>query len=123
VLSAYKISIQKTIYERKEYLHNIFEIDTSKKDQNEVGKEVTEKTLESLKELLEERIGFFTPRTEDINKLKSERWFDFETTKRLLGEINFDSREIVEGDDKKLQPIPIVVITDSDHRKVLGVKK
>jgi thymidylate kinase len=60
VLSEYLKQIEKTIKEKKNYFHKIFKIDTSKRDQDEVGKEVTERTLNTLKELLMERIGFFT---------------------------------------------------------------
>ena len=44
---------------KKSHFHSIFRVDTSNKDQNQVGKEVTEKTLDKLKELLMERVGYF----------------------------------------------------------------
>lgn len=59
VLSEYSNSINRIIETKKKHFHSVFAIDTTNKNQDEVGKEVTEITLNTLKNLLMERVGYF----------------------------------------------------------------
>ena len=84
---------------------------------NKVGYLVTNQILVSLKDLLIEKIGYFS--SEILNKLKfGVNSIDIITNESLL----FGNRDIVEKENY-IQPIAIVVITNSSRDKVLVVKK
>lgn len=122
VLEEYLTSIKKTKEEKQEYFHNIFLVDTSDKSQDDVGKEVTDTTLNTLRNALMEQIGYFSV-SEELNIiLNKKRTFKYTELKQSLGEIQFGLRGDVEKEDF-LQPIPIVVITNKKRDKVLVVKK
>lgn len=123
VLSEYLSSIQIAIEEKKPYFHSISKIDTSRKTQDEVGKEVTEITLTTLKNLLMERIGFFKLSKDEWSQISQKRIYEYSELSNVLPHIKFDLREKVEDSDDSLQPIPIVVITNQEHSKVLTIKK
>lgn len=123
VLQDYLNSIQATIQEKRSYFHSIVEIDTTDKNQDEVGKEVTEKTLNILRDLLMERIGYFVL-TNDLKAiLKKQRVFAYDELSSQLRHISFEQRDQVETNSSLLQPLPIAVITDKDHKSVLSIKK
>ena len=123
VLEEYLGAIRRTIEKKKVYFHSVFEIDTSNKGQDEVGKEVTTKTLETLKDLLMERIGFIQ-RTEQIdNLICKNRITEYEDLIEFLPPIQFDLREIVESNSRFIQPLPIAVITNKEKTKLLVIKK
>jgi predicted NUDIX family phosphoesterase len=124
-LAEYLSSIKRVLNEKKQFFHKIIKIDSSTKDQDEVGKEVTEKTLDELKSMLMERIGYVKLSSSSVNKLKQKRFFQIKEThlKNFFGNINFELRDIVEGSMVWQQPVPIAVITDSKRSKVLAVRK
>lgn len=125
VLSEYLLSIRRTLLEKKRYFHSIFEIDTSNKNQDEVGKEVTDITLKTLKNLLVERIGYFTPTSAQIEKISEHRImsFDEKEISEMAESIQFGLRHEVEENNEFIQPIPIAVITNNEHNKILTIKK
>lgn len=123
VLAEYRSAVEKTVSEKKKYFHSIFEIDTSNKTQDEVGKEVTDTTLSTLSDLLMERIGYFDRTAELDQQLVSRRTFKYDEMRPFLGHINFALRKVVESEEQWIQPIPIVVITNPLRDKVLSVKK
>ena len=123
VLEEYLSAIRRTIEKKKTYFHSVFEIDTSNKVQDEVGKEVTTKTLETLKDLLMERIGFIQ-RTEEIDNLISKNKItEYKDLITLLPQIQFDLREIVEANYQFIQPLPIAVLTNKEKNKLLIIRK
>jgi predicted NUDIX family phosphoesterase len=122
VLSEYYHQIENVIKEKKNYFHNIIPIETSVIDQNEVGKIVTEKTLETLQDLLMERIGYFHKSSIE-EKLHHERVFRYSELSEKLGTLCFGFRSDVEDNKHYIQPIPIAVITNREHNKILTVKK
>lgn len=123
VLSEYLEAIQNTIKNKKQYFHRILEIETSKKDQNKVGYEVTSKTLETLKELLMEKIGYIE-RNEALNTLLSQKnVFEYNEISVLELAIKFNLREQVEKQQDLLQPIPVAIITNKERNKILVIKK
>ena len=122
VLSEYFEQIKKTVAEKRNRFHKIFEIDTSARNQDEVGKEVTERTLNTLKELLMERIGYFDIEFGLKNLLNQKRVFAFDELSDSLNNIQLGLRCDVE-DNNYIQPIPIIVITNREHDKILAIKK
>lgn len=123
VLGDYLKAIEATYDNKKQYFHKVFKIDTSKKNQNEVGKEVTKTTLDNLKELLMERIAYFE-KNEAINQIIcSKNIIDYDELVCVLSEVKFDMREKVESNNNFLQLLPVAIITNLSKDKVLAVKK
>ena len=123
VLSSYLEAIETTIENRKHHFHSIFKIDTSNKEQNDVGWEVTSQTLNELKDLLMERVGYFEKTNELLSRLSLNEVTQFEKIKDILPYLNFDVREKVESNDNFLQPIPVAVLTNITRDKVLVIRK
>ncbi|MCR5767288.1 MAG: hypothetical protein K6G45_02215 [Lachnospiraceae bacterium] len=123
VLTEYLEAINKTIESKKMYFHNVFEIDTTDKRQDQVGKEVTERTLNTLKDLLMERVGYFAECSDLFRIFKGKNIIRFEEIERKIPDIAFDFRDIIEKNESLVQPIPIAVIVNNDKSKVLVIKK
>jgi predicted NUDIX family phosphoesterase len=101
----------------REYFQNIEIIDTSEKDPNEVGLDVTKRILLQLKDILIERIGYID---ESVREKLKEGINEFSIIK---GEdLKFDIRKTVE-ESNHLQPVPIAVITNKKRTKLLVVRK
>ncbi len=124
VLQTYLDAIEKTHREKENKFQKVFIIDTTTRTQDEVGKDVTEKTLNTLRDVLMERIGFFKKTDELMGILNQKSFFLYDELKQQFdtNQIAFDYREDVEKQDSLLQPIPIAVITNTKNR-VLVVKK
>ncbi len=123
VLGEYLEAIEDTISNKSSFFHKVFKIETSCKNQDEVGKEVTTITLETLKDLLMERIGYFE-KNEILNDiLLSEQILSDDKLTDVLSTIKFDLRNLVEENSNYIQPIPIAVITNIEKDKVLVIKK
>lgn len=123
VLAEYLNAIEYTINSKSDFFHKIFKIDTSSKNQDEVGKEVTETTLSTLRSLLMERIGYFEKNETLKAVLSSNALLNPIELKNALGPIKFDLRDNVEDNSDFLQPIPIAVITNKERDKILVIKK
>ncbi|MBR3954797.1 MAG: NUDIX hydrolase [Clostridia bacterium] len=123
VLEEYLSAIRRTIESKKAYFHSVFEIDTSNKGQDEVGKEVTTKTLETLKDLLMERIGYIQKTKQIDSIICNRKVIAYNDLVTYLPPIKFDLREIVESNLSYLQPLPIAVITNKEKNKLLVIKK
>ncbi len=124
VLHTYLDAIEKTIKSKENRFHKVFKIDTTTKNQDEVGKEVTEKTLTTLRDVLMERIGYFEKTEELMQILNQKNFFEYNELESWFdsNEIKFDFRDEVEQQNAFLQPIPIAVITNNKNR-ILVVKK
>lgn len=123
ILSEYLDAVRHTINYKRKYFHDVFEIDTSAKTQDDVGKEVTEKTLNSLKDLLMERVGYFK-KTDKVGAIiDCQSVIKYEKLYKLIPPLEFNRRDYVEKDDTVLQPLPIAVITNEAKDKILVVKK
>lgn len=123
VLKSYLEAMEKTYDMRKKYFHSIFKVDTSYKDQNEVGKEVTKKTLDILKVLLMEKVGYFEKTTVLKMMLENNTVFSYEELNKYLPELKFDMRDNVEKNDEFLQLIPVATIVNREKNKVLIIRK
>ena len=123
VLNEYLDAMKRTIQKKQSYFHKVFEIDTSKKTQDDVGKEVTENTLSTLKDLLMERIGYFE-KNDNLQKIITQNTVtEYKQIKNVLPTIKFDLRDKVEETQSYIQPIPIAVITNKNRSKILVIKK
>ncbi|NOZ10190.1 MAG: hypothetical protein GXP09_03985 [Gammaproteobacteria bacterium] len=120
VLDSYK----RTIEESKKRYSSMFKeiecINTSKPSLNEVNYQVTNSILSILLENTSERIGYLDRASVAQQREKYFSYSDIESSD--LG-LKFDVRQQVEKDNTKLQPIPILVITNKQRTKVLVVKK
>lgn len=123
VLGEYLKAIEDTIVSKSNFFHKVFKIETSCKNQDEVGKEVTTITLGTLKDLLMERIGYFEKNEALKEILLSKKVFDSIQLENALSPIKFDLRDKVEANSDFLQPIPIAIITNKKKNKILVIKK
>ncbi|MFA6729433.1 MAG: hypothetical protein WCR95_00340 [Eubacteriales bacterium] len=125
-LSEYLSSVRYIIEDKRKYFHEVFEIDTSGKGPDEVGKSVTEMTLETLRVMLIENIGYIKPDMAVIKMLEEKRFISSIIDNSIadkLGGISFGMRNDIEACEELIQPIPIAVITDNKHKMVLTAKK
>lgn len=110
----------------KKLFRELHSIDTSDKNQNEVGKEVTETTLRIIRELLEERIGYIDMPEQIIQQFESKHWLSYDSFKKnggLSNPILFKKRSDLEKDFGFVQIVPIAVLKDISSKRVLMVKK
>ena len=123
VLKKYIEAIKVVQKEKGNHFHKIFTIDTSDKDQNAVGKEVTEITLKTIKDVLMERIGYIDANSNFMKQLQEKKISYINNDIVQYPSIQFDLREQVESNNDLVQPIPIAVITNADETKVLVIRK
>lgn len=119
VLEQYLNSVKETIKEYEDKFRVVHQIDTTEMQQNDVGYEVTLKTLEVLKNMLIEKIGFLPKTALSLNK----GFNNIKDIELSLNMYEFKNRDIVEKDLSLIQPIPIVVITTPKRDKLLCIKK
>lgn len=118
ILESYNTAIDQTVKKYKGKFREVQEIrtDTEETDNNpsKVGYNVTLNILQTLKNLLIEKIGYIE--ISDIAKYSL-------TTESIFNEqLRFDNRDKVEKENY-IQLIPIAVITNPERTKVLVVKK
>lgn len=109
VLNSYLESIRKTSVKYNKTFRNIIEYNTDKKDQNQVSYDVTKLTLNLLKNISDEKIGYIP-----INSLPSlPSVFDYTDIEEVIEEkLMFNDRNVVEENHSLLQIIPIAVIKE-----------
>lgn len=107
------------------FFRKIHSIDTSDKDQNVVGKEVTEAALDILEELFDERIGYIKLPELVVQKFNSEACMTYKDFEELgnIKDIQFEQRSILEDDYDRIQIVPIVVIREAGTGHVFVVRK
>ena len=123
VLGEYLQAIESTIDSKQSYFHRIFKIETSNKNQDEVGKEVTSITLKTLRELLMEKVGYIQKTEKLCEVLDKKHYFADHELLPFLQPMQFDMRDMVEQQNRFLQPIPVAIITNKAKDKVLVIKK
>lgn len=119
ILYQYKEAVEQTLLEYQEVFRATCIIDTTEQEQNDVGYEVTEKTLITLRDMLMEKIGYINSSDLTLNEGINE----VALIKNGLQKIQYDLRNKVEDDPSLIQPIAIAVITSRDGEKVFCVKK
>ena len=123
VLGEYRRAIENTVENNRSFFHKVFEIDTSDKNQDEVSKDVTSMTLDTLRELLMEKIGYLEKNEKMISLLSENKVCNYDELKDVIPTIQFELRDKVENKMEFLQPIPVAVITNKERSKVLAIKK
>lgn len=128
VLEGYLQAVKDTEeYVRKNKLFREMQsIDTSDKNQADIGKEVTETTLRKIRELLEERIGYIKMPEQIIQEFAKKHCLSQDSFQELGGlnqQIHFGKRSTVEEDKNYVQIVPIAVLKDNAANQVLMVKK
>lgn len=123
VLQEYLEAIEQVKGKYAKYFNSVHSINTSQGDQDNTSKEVTEKTLETLKELFIEQIGYIKMDDGLTDIFAENSVGNIYMIENYLSNIEFGSREKVEREETYLQPIPIAVLFDRGRNKVLVVKK
>lgn len=119
ILTQYKNAVEETLKEYESAFRATCVKDTTGREQNDVSYEVTEKTLQTLKDMLMEKIGYI-----DQSQLSlSEGLNDYSSIKCELANISYELRENVEANESFIQPIAIATIISEDGEKILCVKK
>ncbi len=120
ILNSYNSTLSESITNYKKLFKEVIHIDTSDKGINDVNYKVTNQILETLRINTSEKIGYF-----DINSIDHSLsgTFKLDSLIKENTKIEFSSRPEVEYDQSKIQPIPIVVITNKTRDRVLVVKK
>lgn len=119
VLGQYLDSVKETIKEYEKEFRAVHQIETTQKLQNEVGYDVTLKTLEVLKNMLIEKVAY-------VEKSSLPLGEGFNDGKHIIPALNsykFNNRDAVEKNATLIQPIPIAVITNLNKDKLLCIKK
>lgn len=119
ILAEYRKSIIDTFNEYKDAFRATSIIDTTDIEQNNVGYQITELTLQTLKEMLMEKIGFVES---SYLKLASGINYYPEISQGLQN-IQYGLRDSVEQRDNYIQPIAIAVVLSKSGDKILCVKK
>jgi len=120
VLDDYKKAVMETFEEYKESFRATAIIDTSERTQDDVGYEVTLKTLDTLKDMLMEKIGYIYRK--DIPSLQTGL-HTFSSISGVFPQVHYDLREKVEKNSELLQPIAIAALVTKAGDKILCVKK
>jgi predicted NUDIX family phosphoesterase len=118
VLESFNKALDQSVRKYKRYFNRVEEFDTSNDDDpNKVGLDVTQKTLNLLIDILQEKIGYIN------NRITQELNVGINDSKILTEyQLDFASRDKVE-DSNNVQPVAIAVITNKQRNKVFVVKK
>lgn len=119
VLEQYLSSVKETMQEYEKDFRAVYKIDTTEKQQNDVGYEVTSKTLEVLRNMLIEKVGYLKVSTLSL----TDGFNDLKELEPQLNKYKFNNRDVVEDDATLIQPIPIAVILTPKEDKILCIKK
>lgn len=121
VLKTYKETVENTVKEYGKIFREVTLYDTSETGLNEVNYSVTRQILDILLRATAEKIGYLNPG--DLSEISDDhfRYSDVFGNEEI--QIQFDIRNRVEKANDKVQPIPIVVITNAKKDSVLVAKK
>lgn len=119
VLEQYLDSVKETMKEYEKDFRAVYEINTTKKQQNDVGYEVTSKTLEVLRNMLIEKVGYLKLSTLSL----VDGFNNLQQLELQLNKYKFNNRDVVEDDETVIQPIPIAVVVTPQKNKILCIKK
>lgn len=120
-LQSYNDSINVSVDKHGYKFAKISRIDTSRIDQTNVGAVVTNVVMKSLHELTVEKIGYIS--INDLSDFQDKNYFYYNDIVKKELRIKYDMRDEVELDADKIQPIPIVTITNKKRDRLLILKK
>jgi predicted NUDIX family phosphoesterase len=122
VLSGYRAAARKAEGRFSSLFRKVTHFNTDDKDQNLVSFEVTQLTLEQLREVAKERIGYV--QKAELKKLNLGELFKFDKIANLVsGQLGFGDRGDVESDADQVQLIPIAMIKDAERFEFLVARK
>jgi predicted NUDIX family phosphoesterase/thymidylate kinase len=120
ILAGYSKSIDHCRSEYVRMFKRIREINTDSKGQDQVSFEVTKGILDTLDDLISERIAFVPKaRLKDI----SEETFSPNELFDRIERLDYGIRGEVEKDPLLVQPLPVAVITDLEGRRAIVARK
>lgn len=116
VLTSYLDSIRFSTEKYKSSFRKILEYNTDRQDQNEVSYNVTKMTLDLLKNLADEKIGY-VPKSSLKNLPTVFKYGDI--AESVENNLQFNDRNIVEADHSLIQLIPIAVVKEKGKDEFL----
>ena len=119
-LSSYKSCVEYASKHYSKFFQKIKIYDTSEKSLNDANHDITKNILEIIQDNIAEKIGYF-PKAILPKKLPETFNFSEVPLKDII--IQYKIRDLVERDEKLVQPIPILVITNKEKDRLLVVKK
>jgi predicted NUDIX family phosphoesterase/thymidylate kinase len=124
VLEGYRRAVAATVKDAGSVFRRVEMINTSDLSQNEVSAQVTQRVLEALSDATEEHIGYVSRNALDLIQGESGTTFPWDPNSAPAeGLLNYGPRDVVEADVDKVQIIPIVVLTDPEHKRVMVFRK
>lgn len=120
VLTEYNKAIDKTTTKYNERFRCVRTIDTSNLLQNDVSYQVTKDVLETLYDIIIEKVGYFNRK--DLQKFESQSYWNYSEFK-TVPQIFYGPRDQVEENTSRVQPVPVLVITNKARDIVFVVKK
>lgn len=119
-LLSYKKCIESNAKKYSRFFQKIEVFDTSDKSMDDGNYIVTKKVLGILRGNIVEKIGYVERKTISSGLSECFKYTDLGIAEQNL---SFDFRDSVEKDKQKIQPIPILVITNEERSKIFVVKK
>lgn len=120
-LQSYNDSINVSVDKHGSKFAKISRINTSNLIQTNVGAEVTNVVMKSLHELTVEKIGYIS--IDELSEFQEDNHFYYNDILKKDLRIKYGMRDEVESDPNKIQPIPIVTITNKKRDRLLILKK
>lgn len=121
VLTSYRNSISTSLSKYEKMFRQMVSFATDNKVQNEVSYEVTKITLEKLRAIADERIGFIPRSALSSNLGTVFRYSDIRNA--VQSHLSFDDRKAVEVDASAVQIIPVAVLKQKGEHSILVGRK
>lgn len=121
VLQSYHDAIDKTRERFGSKFRQIEVVETSDLAQNEVSALVTERTLEILRRITEERIGYVS--SQSLSRFHAAGAFRLSDLAEAGTVLEFGRRDSVEANQKSVQPVACLMLTNPKRDRVLVVRK
>lgn len=127
ILTEYLTSIENAKEHFAARFRMVQEIDTTEIGQDEVSAEVTKTILHKLEDLIIEKVGFVEKDILEIQNLFENpnginyKWL--EDMSIPLDKVMFNRRDKVEDNNNQLQFIPIGILTNPEHSRILILRK
>lgn len=121
VLTSYRSSIRQSLEKYQKMFRQMVSFETDNKSQNEVSYQITKITLEKLRGIADERIGY-VPRCSVPSGLATVfRYSDIKDS--VQNHLSFGDRQEIEVDAELVQIIPVAVLKQSGSPSILVGRK
>ena len=117
ILAQYEKAVKQTIKKYSKCFRALQTQDTTGTAQDVVNYKITHDTLNVLKEMLVEKIGYLEKSCLDLK----DGLNDYSQLKPKLENIKYDSRDLVEKNSDFIQPIAVATIISEDENKIFCV--